>query len=158
MRQETTWISYLLIGFNILPLTMLMSCDETTEYRIDGNFIFKNETEYEVSISFMSHDYSDTTEILNIEPNSQSSFTSIAPGRKKVTLDNCECDAFLQSEVWCDHPIILRFNDEKCLSYESQGNPIYDLSNYEQAQTDSYDFEFTYLITEAMYQEAEVCE
>ncbi len=160
MLLKTIWMSSSTLGFSMAfaILTFCVSCNETEEYRIYGDFKYVNETNHEISLNYLAYDSSDVFEITTIPSGESMVIEAIAPSEKnEKNLDNCDCQKLLMDLIGYDYPNLIIFDNELCNYFEINKSYLYNLDSYEQTQISQRNFQFTYRFTEKDYDKAVEC-
>ncbi len=153
-RREYVWIRVLLIGISIL---FISGCKIDVEPKVLADFIYKNSTNYTVSYSYIALDNSDTINLFTLNPMAEKVFNINGKGDRNPDIATC-CEGFLDGLQGHGFPILITFDDSKCITYtEGEGPTTSNISSYEAEVLDDNHFQYTYRFTEDDFLKTEPC-
>lgn len=141
MEQKTTYWNYLLIGISVLMIS-LSSCQKEIEYRLDTEFIFKNQTDK--TVSFAVNDPNSNRKEIHLEPNVSDTIKLIPSEGTKDPNPNTCCQGLLQSVLDGSDQgsIVIEFDDLQC-EIEAPAN----IDNYKSERISDRFFRYTFKFT-----------
>ena len=149
----------MIFGVSSILIFCTFRCRVDDNSSLAADFVYKNETDYFISYNYMTLDSSDTTELFVIDPHSEKVLEIISEATdKRPSIERC-CQGLLHGiqRMWL--PILVIFNDTKCILYIVGEGPT--TSNfpdaYEAEQLSRVSFRYTYVFREEDYQKAELC-
>lgn len=122
----------------------LISCKTIIDYKVNLNFVFVNNTKYNIS-------FNEEAIVLNVNSLSRSFYTINTEGNKELKKED-----FFNSPVQslCDSCIVF-FNDSKCDTLKGRG--IENIDNYEFTKIKQGEYELRYTFNESDYLNSKVC-
>ena len=158
-KQETFWMPYLIIGVTFCFVFLFSSCgEETIEYKLDADIIYKNETDHLIKYFEYISDSNQKVLLFELSPNSEKKVEiRVSGGNENQTINNC-CQGIL-GDYQGDNAILIEYNNnDKCIIYTNeQGSATGNISAFESSTISERYYEFIYTFSEEEYNQAENC-
>ncbi len=150
MKQKIIWKVFLLIGINIL----LYSCDEQTDYKLDVDVIYKNETNHFIQYFTFNSEHNKKILLFELKPKSEKKFELRGESGKEIDFENSKI--ILHNIHKGSYQIFISY-DDKCLMYNyGEGSTVE--SNYDIKKIKTRYYELVYTFTDEEYNKAVLCE
>lgn len=158
MRQETIWKRYLIFGIK-LPILFILGCGECDDCNIQSlevEIIYYNNTESKIGYNLSCVDT--TLHLFEIEPFGSHIINTQGIRDTTKEIDKDCCEGVFESLQERFSNVLLIFNDEKCLLFESGNGPTtQNFSNYEFEKLSEGSVRYTYTFTEEDRMKATSC-
>lgn len=144
MEQNKTWMSYLLIGISLMIIGALASCSKDIDYNAKADFIFINDTDYDIK-------FDGDGSIFNVNARDTTIYFVSTEGPESVNENSFESPL----HTYC-YPCILKYNDVKCDTIQDNGPASID--NFVSRRIGERHIEYTYKFTKEHFDDANQCE
>ncbi len=156
MEQKTTWMRYLIIGIKLSIIIVVSGC--RNEYTVTADFMYLNETPYNISYNWIHPFTKDTINVFALLPFENTKLGGFVDGAdKNPKIETC-CEGYLDG-IQSANQILVIFDNQRCITYEEGEGPTTTniLNGYERRVVTERHFEFTYRFTQDQFDQAELC-
>jgi hypothetical protein len=138
MQQKTTYLLFLFIGIS------LTSCKKTIDYGVKLNYIFVNNTKYNVS-------FSEKANVLNVTPFGKSNHIIYSEGPKEIAKNDFRTSPV---QTLCNTCIVF-YDNSRCDTLKGTG--IESINNYEFVKIGQGEYELKYTFNESDFLRSKMC-